>query len=264
MWRTDLLIDAAETALRDREAELCREHAVYGLDSLSETGIHPLLERGFAAAGLGVLREQPYPQEWRRKRGRRTRADADHDLPMDPDRLRCDLVLTPHAGQRLQDALAAERSARRERAAIRGTLFEGVAVESPGDQELPDGDVAASEAYWLEVKLVAQHCYTHGVPGPNTTYAGELRRATRDLVKLHEDGDIVHAGLLLVVFTADGDVARHDVSQLVHACLDRGMPIASPVIRTFGIRERIGNSAVTLCLVDLRKISALSPLSLGD
>lgn len=257
MWRTDLLIEAAEAAVRRREATLRAEQAVYGLDALEETELHPLLAKGFRKSGLGVLSEQPYPMEWTAKRGRRRGMAArdEQALPDRRDRLRCDLVLTERPGQKLVDPLALERSGAAIRKASAGTLFEaaGEAEAALVARQTDGAGTPPEEAYWLEVKLSGQFCYSTGVPGPNRTYGSELRRAVQDLLKLEEDPRIVHGGLLLVVFTLDEATARHDLLEIAHTCLDRGIPIASPTIRHVEIRERIGNHLCSLCLFDLRK-----------
>lgn len=258
MWQTDLLIEAALSGIVRREQSLADEHAVHGLDSLEETAWHPLLAAAFGEAGFGVLREQPYPHEWRVKRGRRGRR-AD-DVPEPRDRLRCDLVLTPAHGQKLADPLVVERAAVTTRRAIEGTLFEADAARHEAHaRAAATADAAAriapEDAYWLEVKLVAQHAYSAGIPGPNRSYASELRRTAGDLKKLDEDERIRFGGLLVITFTHDEGVARHDLTELLHLCLDRELSIASPAMRFAPIRERIGNHVCGLCLIELRKLS---------
>jgi hypothetical protein len=258
MWRTDLLIDAAAAAVRQREDELAAEQAVHGLDSLEEVELHPLLAAGFAAAHLGVLREQPYPHEWRRKLGRRGRASD--DLAQRRDRLRCDLVLTPDSGQVLVDPMKVQRTVAVHRRGAEGTLFEPLAAaETPAITAQARQGVGPEEAYWLEVKLVGQFAYNAGIPGPNRMYASELRRSLADLDKLADDREVRHAGLLLVAFTIDQATARHDLTRLMHACLDRDLSIGPPEFRHTPIAERIGNHACTLCLVDLRKAELYEP-----
>ncbi len=251
MWRTDLLIEAAEAAVQRREAELAAEHAVHGLDSFDEVELHPLLAAGFTEAGLGVLREQPYPHEWRSKRGRRLRGA---ETPEHRDRLRCDLVLTPSPGQRLVDPLLVERESVRARRNAEGTLSSPMAGDAADAvaASLSEG-VGPRDVYWMEVKVVGQHAYCAGVPGPNRSYASELRRTLTDLRKLEDDEQVLRAGLLLVVFAEERSVAEHDLSSLMHACLDREIAISSPELRHVPIHERIGNRVCTLCLADLRK-----------
>lgn len=301
-WSLDDIADALADTLRERDAALTAEQAVYGLDALDEVELHPLLADGLArATPFGVLREQPYPHEWRRKvrgpsaplapapatppeaLGRPTLVvDADvppaaaeefpplspdeddgtisgllsRFLPKPRDRMRCDLVLTPRPGQRLDDALLNERGRRARFKAARGTLFEALAGREPAEAPSPVS-VPPSDALWLEVKLVGQHCYSAGVPGPNRAYAGEItRHAVTDLKKLDADRRIAHGVLALVLFTEDEATARHDVSAMLHRCLDRGLPVGSPTLRHLSIADRIGNALCTVCLVGVRKLDA--------
>lgn len=252
MWQTDLLIDAATEALRQRERELCEEHAVHGLDALDEMRLHPLLAGGFTSAGFGVLREQSYPNEWRLKRSRRGRSPE--ALPEPRDRLRCDLALLPRPGMRLVDPLAVQGALDTHRSASLGTLFESTALaDAPAVEQAALDGVPPTDAYWLEVKLVAQFAYTAGFSGPNRSYASLLRRTAADLCKLAEDPLIARAGLMLVMFTADTATANHDLHELLHMCLDHDLPVGTPDLRHIPIRERIGNETATVALIDLRK-----------
>jgi len=252
MWRTDLLTDAAEAALRSREAALREEQAVHGLDALDEVGLHPVLAGAYKRAGLGILREQPYPQEWAFKVGRRGRGMA--ELPERRDRNRCDLVILAEPDGVLVDPLMVQSAVLSNRKAAEATLFESVAAgASPAIEQAAKRGLSPEDAYWLEVKVVGQHTFNCGVPGPNRSYASELRRSLADLRKLDDDRMIRHAGLMLVLFTEAEETARHDVTALAHACLDRELPVASPEIRCLPIRERIGNNFMTLALLDLRK-----------
>lgn len=255
MWRMDLLIEAAEAAVAERERELAAEHSVHGLDSLDETKFHPLLAGGFARAGFGVLREQPYPHEWRLKRGRRGRNAG--DVPERRDRLRCDLVLTPETGQRLMDPLHVEAALRAHHREIEATLFaplersEAAIVSTAASRGIHPG-----EAFWLEVKTVGQHTYTHGLSGPNRAYAAELRGTAADLRKLMDDEQIHCAALLLLLFSADEPTSMHDLHAFFHLCLDRGLPIRAPESRRFPVRDLIGNALCTICLLPLSKLGA--------
>lgn len=200
-----------------------------GVDSLDEVALHGVLCRGFEASGLGVLREQPYPGE----AGRR---------PRRTERERCDIVLTEGAGVGVRDPVEVLREAD----ALAGTLFEG----APGPE--PAG-VDPGEAFWLEVKTVAQTAYVCGVPGPNGSYASRLLGPTvRDLAKLSRDRGVRAGGLLLVVFCTDERTAEHDLAVLLHRCLDRDVPVASPVEERFAIRDRVGNGVCSVSIVPLR------------
>ncbi|CAN5802597.1 hypothetical protein BH11PLA1_BH11PLA1_13790 [soil metagenome] len=265
MWSADALVELAAGALRAREGELALEQAVHGLDSLSEVALHPLLAPGFAGAGFGVLRETLYPAEWRRKRGRR------RALPDDPQRQRCDLVLTPGPGQTIADPLAVLRVIEKIRAEASGTLFEPITLMSANGGNvgvlaketapLPQRggtagvgavkEVGAGDAYWLEVKAVGQFTYTDAFPGPNRTYTAELTRGIPgDLRKLLSDERVERGGVLLVHFTADEGTARHDLAVVIHRCLDKGIQVRSPASAAFPIATRIGNAFCTLSVLE--------------
>lgn len=287
MWPLDPIADAALDALRARDAALREEHAVYGLDVLDELSFHPLIAAGLAASGVGVLREQPYPHEWFRKL---RPGKSGLDLPILRDRMRCDLVLTPAPNQKLDDSLLNEKRRRADAIELQGTLFEslsqshlapGAVVDGFASVTPPRSDVAEPKAspprhpaslpsstlplhtsvppesvFWLELKLVGQFCNTSGLPGPNRTYTSELtRNPIADLKKLADDDRIHHAGVLLIVFTADEQTAKHDLNVLAHRCMDRNLPIplGGPITRSFPIPDRIGNTVCTICLIGLRK-----------
>jgi hypothetical protein len=242
-----LMLSLIADGLKAREKSLTREQAVRGIDALEEVELHPILARSLRAAGFGVLREQPYPSEWKAKRGR----SGGKDLPEHRDRQRCDLVVTPQKDQKLGDELAEERAARELRLRTAGTLFEGHAAAAtvPADP----GRVAPEDAYWLEVKLVRQFDLSAGNAGPNRSYASELVRHTRtDLAKLAGDGRVQAGGLALVLFTADAATADHDLGVLMHKCLDKDLPVASPLTQRVQIVERMGNGACTVSLIPLR------------
>jgi hypothetical protein len=261
MWSLDAIADAAADALRARDAALREEHAVYGLDAQQELSFHPLIADGLASAGFGVLREQPFPHEWFRK----LRPDAKKPglaLPLPRDRMRCDLVLTPEPGQTLDDSLHTEKQRRVEEAELQGTLFESLSTShlAPGSSNLKSeisnlkSRIPPESAFWLELKLCGQYTNTSGIPGPNRTYTSDLTRAPlADLKKLAEDHRIHHAGVLLIVFTENEQIARHDVAILAHRILDRNWPISSPILRSFPIPDRIGNTVCTVCLIGMRK-----------
>jgi hypothetical protein len=116
-WSTADLIDAIAQGLRDAARDRDLEQAVYGIDSLDELSLHPLIHHALTRAGYGAWREQRYPGDWA--------------LPKRSQGQRCDLVLTPD-GLPIRDIQ------------VRGTLFE----TQPG--------VDPERAYWLEIKTVAQ------------------------------------------------------------------------------------------------------------
>lgn len=211
-WHVGDLADAVIEGLRRRCGELDREQAVYGLDCLDEVALHPALSRCFAEAGLGVHREQRYPGD----RMRRRISEGE----------RCDFVLTP-PGRELA------------REAARGTLF-----DSPDAMPL-------DEAFWLEVKVVAQFT----PEGPNARYASQLLSTVReDVSKLSRERGILHAGLLLVMFVRDRAVAEHDLKIWQDRCLERGLPIGAPAWRFEPIADRHGNG---LCAVALYPVAHL-------
>jgi hypothetical protein len=241
VWQADAIVELIAGALGERERALREEQAVYGLDALEEVEVHPIVAAGFLSAGLGVLREQAYPTQWKRKK-------KEGGLPLPRDRERCDLVLTAAPGL-LLDSLEAEKEARRARAEVAGTLFEGAVEEVRAVRR----GVSPDEAYWLELKVVAQYSVESGVPGPNRAYGSQLTRfAAADIGKLSCDRTIVHGGLALVLFTADAATAAHDSAVLAGRLIERGLRIGSPVTRSVEIQDRIGNAACSVVLVPLR------------
>jgi hypothetical protein len=228
------LASAAADGLRAREAALRAEHAVRGLDAFDEVELHPVLAAGFAASGFGVLREIPFPGEPEARRKRR-------------DRARCDLVLTPRAGQKLEDptaeVLAIDRAA--------GTLFESVAEAlAPADD--PDR-VEAGECCWIEVKAVAQFAFVDGVPGPNRAYTTQLVQGpAKDLAKLAADERVLSGASLVVLFAADRATADHDLHELAHRLLDLGVPMGEPAWEVVAVDDRAGNAVAAACVIPAR------------
>lgn len=151
---------------------------------------------------------------------REERYPADRRKHRESEGERCDFVLTP-GGLPLR---VAERKA---------TLF-----DSPDMVDL-------DEAYWLETKVVAQ--YTP--EGPNRQYASQLLSTVRhDVAKLAKDPDILHAGLLIVMFVREQAVAVHDLDIWQDRCLRRSLPIAAPSVRHVQITERMGHGICTIAL----------------
>jgi len=131
---------------------------------------------------------------------------------------RCDLVLTPD-NRPLQDPEAA------------ATLFDN------------DQSVSLDAAYWLEVKVVGQ--FTEN--GPNSTWSSELLGTVRkDISKLAKDRRILHAGLLIILWTETTEIATHDLCVWQDRCLEAGLPIGAPVERSGTIVNRLGNNCWTL------------------
>ncbi|MFG0252509.1 MAG: hypothetical protein ACF8NJ_06510, partial [Phycisphaerales bacterium JB038] len=145
LWSIADIADALAQGLRAAAEECDREQSVRGLDNLDELELHPLLQRALLAADYGIHNEQRYPGD----RHKRKLSEGE----------RCDLVLTPDG--RALDAPAAQ-----------GTLF---AAPDP---------VSLDEAFWLEVKVVAQW----KEDGPNPRYTSELLEPVRrDVRKLAKD-----------------------------------------------------------------------------
>lgn len=250
VWSSDEIVQAAAWAIATEEGRRTIEQSPYGMESLDEVALHPLLAEAMTRMGAGVLREQPYPGEWTTKRRRRRGVEIAGALPDDSQRKRCDLVLTPAPGQRLDDGLRRARRASEDETARRGTLFEAAAPLS--GTEPPEAiEVAAEDAYWLEVKLVGQFTYTCGVPGPNGTYASQLVRGVgADVRKLRDDPRIVRSGVLLLLLTATAEVATADVGTLLHRLLDRGLLVRSPTMERVALPDRIGNGVCTVVLIE--------------
>ena len=110
--------------------------------------------------------------------------------------------------------------------------------------------VPLDAAYWLEIKTVSQ--FTD--EGPFARYSAELLQpVTRDIRKLAQDRWIFHAGLLLVLFTADARIATHDLAAWEQRALQRGYPVAPPIVRDFPITDRMGNAHLTVALCSVRR-----------
>lgn len=226
-WNLAEVHAALVACLRDVAQALDAEQAVRGLDTLDETAIHPILERGLSRRGLRVLREQPYPS-------------APAVTARRSERLRCDLVILPEGARRLADDVEAAR----ERARAEGTLFSAAAAAPE------PGMVQPQAACWVEVKVVGQFAFTRGVPGPNTGYGSELTRAfTQDLIKLGSDSRILAGGAAMVIFTDSQATAHHDLTEALHRALDQGAAFRAPIEGSFAITDRIGNACCTVALI---------------
>jgi len=199
-WSPADIADAIHAGLKKRAAEDDLEQAVYGFDALDELGMHPIIQQSLRDAGYGVWPEQRYPSDRESKKKK-------------SEGKRCDVVIT-RDGRPLRDPHA------------KSTLF-----DQPGAVDFED-------AYWLEVKLVAQFEKT----GPFRRYSSELLSpVASDIKKLWNDGGIYHSGLLLILLTADQVTAEHDLLTWHRKCLEKGYPVAAPAARGMRITERIGN-----------------------
>lgn len=227
MWQAEHLVALAAEVLQRHAEALDLEQAVRGLDALAESDVHRILTAGFQREGLGVHNEWPYPGGSRRARARE----------------RCDLVLTAGPG-RLADPVAE----RRARQAAAGTLFAETLAQPP------EGTYGPEEAFWMEVKVIGQFCVSAGVASANRTYAAELLSGPlADIRKLAADPGIRHAGLLLVHYAAERDIADHDLAALVRRCTERGVPAGCPALSRFPIADRIGNTLATAVLIPVRR-----------
>ncbi|MCP3902378.1 MAG: hypothetical protein GY715_01985 [Planctomycetes bacterium] len=212
MWSPADIADAIEQGIRRRCADFDVEQAVAGIDALDEVALHPVLATALEDAGYGVAREQRYPADRRRRR--------------ETEGERCDLVLTPD-GRPLRATEA------------RATLFD------------PPDAVDTDDAFWLEVKAVAQ--FTE--EGPNGNYSAQLLSTVHhDVTKLSKDRDILHAGLLIVLFVAGEPVADHDLGIWQDRCLAKGLPIAAPSRRVLPITDRLGNRVCVAALYPVRHL----------
>ena len=139
---------------------------------------------------------------------------------------RCDFVLTPDNCPLKHPDVAA-------------TLFE------------PTDSVDLCDAFWLEAKVVAQF----NSEGANRNYASQLLASVReDVTKLAKDQEILHAGLLILMFVRDQTVAEHDLQVWENRCIKRGLPIAAPSRRFIPINDRCGNG---ICAISLYPVSHL-------
>ncbi|MBC7772745.1 MAG: hypothetical protein H7210_09650 [Pyrinomonadaceae bacterium] len=269
MWAFHQLMDIFAEAVRGEDARLRLEQAVHGVDSYDEVALHPVFSASLAEAGFGVLRETPYPTTWKQKSWR---ADQGNGLPLPRQRERCDLVVLERTGMTLADSHAIEKNSRKVKAELAGTLFEQLLPVTPVKPASLDalagecqawtarssnpGETAQAkpeEALWVEIKVLGQYEFADGVPVPNGAYASRLvRGVVSDLAKLATDVSISHSAVLLILFAADEEVARHDVFQAWHRCLDRDLPIASPMLRVVPISDRIGNTVCVLTAFSMR------------
>ncbi len=233
------IADALAGALAAAEMRLIDEQAPLGLDALDEVALHPIIAEGLsgsAGSGWGVHREALYP--------------GDHDeadLAADSDRQRCDIVLTDRPGLALLDPVHADRRVR----AATDTLFAELAPAMEADSAA--NAVRPEDAFWVEIKSVAQIAYRDGVPGPNRSYASEMVNGpAADVCKLIGDGIITRAAAALVLFTEDDAIAAHDAHQTAHALLDMGLPVGIPEIRSVPIADRAGNASATIAVFPIR------------
>lgn len=224
----DSIIDVTINALLSKANELDAEQSVRGIDALQELQVHALLEDAFTAAALGVHREAHYPSQ----------GDA---YTKATNRNRCDFAFTGNQQQSLIDPAQELK----QLALAQDTLFAASAT-SP---HTPENSCPPDQAYWLEIKVCAQHAYRDGVPSPNPKYDHEIINGLQsDIHKLSTDEHIWHAGAMIVLFTENDQFARHDLSKAAQVCIDQGLPVRSPLIATESINDRAGNGCVAVGL----------------
>jgi hypothetical protein len=213
-WDVVEIVESVADHLRARARADDVEQAVYSIDALEELQLHPLIQQGLRAAGFGVWPEQRYPGD----RMSRRRSEG----------RRCDIVLTP-------DGLPlAEPDAE-------ATLF--------ADERA----VPLAAAFWLEIKAVSQY-YPGGPSGPGG-YSGKLMQPpASDIRKLAGDHLLYHAGVMIVLFTADAQIARHDLAVWERRALDKGYGVAPPILRMFQINDRLGNGCCSVALFPVRRL----------
>ena len=205
MWSIAKLANVLEAGLLQEASRLEGEQAVYGLDARDELALQPQLAQVLQDAGYGVHREERYPAY--RKRRRESEGE------------RCDLVLTP--GGR---PLATPEKSR--------TLFD------------PIDAVALQDAFWMEVKVVAQFT----TRGPNRRYSSLFGAVRRDIAKLSKEPGISHAALLILLFAQDERIADHDLEVWRSQCRDKGHRLGAPALRGVSVGDRLGNALCKLAL----------------
>lgn len=205
--------DIADTVAKglDRRAHADDlEQAVYGFDHLDELGLHGLIHEALGLGDWGVWPEQRYPSDAARRRRSVGR--------------RCDVAIT-HEHLPLRDPL------------IKGTLFDQQPAADP------------QQAYWLEIKTVAQH----ETSGPFARYSAELLSpVVNDIRKIWTDPLIHYGGLLLVLFTERREVADHDLAAWHQKCMERSLPVSPPATCGFAITDRIGNAWCSVSVFGVR------------
>jgi len=216
MWDLEIVAECCAGALREESRRLTLEQSPTGIDALDELAIHPILAKGLEAAGFGVLREQRYPSFAAYRR----HSEGD----------RCDLVVTPTPDQYLKDPL------------LEGTLF-------------PDDGIEPIDALWLEVKCVHQFAILNGVARNDTGYSTLLSGPVmRDVMKLSREDGIAWACLLLILFTVDKATAAHDLAKWYEQCIEKGLPIAAPIVRSNALPDHLGNG---WCMAGVVRVQTL-------
>jgi len=111
--------------------------------------------------------------------------------------------------------------------------------------------VPLESAFWMEIKTVAQFT----TEGAFVGYSSELLQpVTHDIKKMAKDGMLFHCGLLLVLFTAEKQVAEHDLAAWERRAIERGYGVAPPTARHFAINDRLGNACCSVALFPVRRL----------
>lgn len=169
-------------------------------------------------AGLSAAGFGVYPEQ---------RFPSARDEPRRSRGARCDVVVTPP-----------------------GRVLEGYDASLPlfGARPL----ARLEDAAWIEVKVVAQHKPL----GPNYGYTQALLAPVwKDVEKLARDPQIVHAAVLLVLFTASEAIAEHDVGVWAARASMGGLRVGPRSVRNVAIGDRIGNRVCTLALFPIERPS---------
>lgn len=248
MWSLDDLADSLAQALRSREAELTVEQTHSGLDSLSEVRLHEVLAAGMTTQGWNVLREIPFPSQVSAKR---KKDETEEQAALRRERERCDLVVLPDGATSLADP----------REAFAGQLEKAASLfadteDSPPAANRPSQQAQPQDAWWLEFKSAGQFRVVDGYAGADKSYSSFVAGVLRDAKKLNADAHIERSACCLVLFTAEREIAEHDLAALVHRLLDKDAPIRDQIVRHLPIADRIGNAWCSLALMRVRNDAA--------
>ncbi len=136
---------------------------------------------------------------------------------------------------------------------IRDELAQTLFAECTLDDQPSQGACPPEQAYWIEVKSVAQYSYIDGVPIANSAYASELTRGPKaDVIKLASDPLIHAGGALVVLFTEYQEAGTHDISQAIRQMIEHDLPISLPEFQQFEIPNYGGNEWCTLGLIPIK------------
>ena len=232
VWNPSTIVATARESLQRCEDAFRAQQSTRGLDALLETQIHPILSQGLSDTRLGVHCEVPYPS-------------STQFTPKNSARQRCDLVVTEQSDTELFDPIAEQKILEMASGTLFAELAHDIAPEKTGADP--------SECYWIEVKSIAQYAYVDGVPAPNGAYARQLTQGpVEDIAKLAAEPAIWHAGMMVILFAESETVIERDIMQLAHECLNRDLPVGTPIIESLSITDRAGNTCCGVGLIPLR------------